>query len=543
MRTCEVYSTKVTHSGRHAGTSEAYRLNLSLDHIRHLGRWVLGQMESFYAPKNPIIGAFYMAHFNKPSEPYLIERDLVTPPLELQRLIFPWVERTFDLDDPGKTPSWIVECDQEMQGVDETVITDDDIHWESRFQHSTAQDTANGPDWTVNRLTSSAQVDRIAFLKLLVRMRRVILQDAVLYLTPDSKGRTLSNSLFTSLPHIFDSTVFTAFKSELLQAIALHRQNSTVLNPSVSMDKQDVSNAMNTISSQVSQGQIALEQRMDRMSRDIQDVRDVQKTMAAILPSTLEHTQYSPWHPYPRAPYPVQSGSCPSSHPCQSCLHPPSCPHPLYPHLSYTHPSYFHPAYLWPPYQQYIPYRGLHPSPHRQPISSQPTRQRRPQLVYMPPSHPTSLNLPDQASVQEPSSNTATPLPHPPHPQDSLSLASPPHPQDPPFFLASSYHTQDVQPFSMGYKMIPDRGALTIRAAWDEFHGPLSYLKTQGLFSNDLKTKKAYSRRREFVLLLQEAAERENRPVEVLVDEWTERFRGQTINSVREELKVQGTAK
>ncbi|KAK3805722.1 MAG: hypothetical protein JOS17DRAFT_612722 [Linnemannia elongata] len=212
-------------------------------------------------------------------------------------------------------------------------------------------------------------------------MRRVILQDAVLYLTPDSKGRTLSNSLFTSLPHIFDSTVFTAFKSELLQAIALHRQNSTVLNPSVSMDKQDVSNAMNTISSQVSQGQIALEQRMDRMSRDIQDVRDVQKTMAAILPSTLEHTQYSPWHPYPRAPYPVQSGSCPSSHPCQSCLHPPSCPHPLYPHLSYTHPSYFHPAYLWPPYQQYIPYRGLHPSPHRQPISSQPTRQRRPQLV------------------------------------------------------------------------------------------------------------------------------------------------------------------
>ncbi|KAF9122110.1 hypothetical protein BGX30_002203 [Mortierella sp. GBA39] len=116
MRTCEVYSTKVTHSGRHAGTSEVYRLNLSLDHIRHLGRW------------NPIIGAFYMAHFNKPNEPYLIERDLVTPPLELQRLIFPWIERSFDLDDPGKPPSWIAKCDQEMLGVDESVITDDDIH-------------------------------------------------------------------------------------------------------------------------------------------------------------------------------------------------------------------------------------------------------------------------------------------------------------------------------------------------------------------------------------------------------------------------------
>ena len=238
----------------------------------------MGQMESFYAPKNPIIGAFYMAHFNKPSEPYLIERDLVTPPLELQRLIFPWIERSFDLDDPGKTLSWIAECDQEMLGLDESVITDDDIHWESRFQHSTAQHSTNGPDWTVNRLTSSAQVDRIAFLKLLVRMRRVILQDAVLRLAPDAKGRTLDNSLFTSLPHIFDSAMFMAFKNELLQAIALHRQTSTVLNPSVSMDKQDISKAMNAISNQVSQVQIALAQGqgalekriLDRISQEIQ---------------------------------------------------------------------------------------------------------------------------------------------------------------------------------------------------------------------------------------------------------------------------------
>ncbi|KAF9536139.1 hypothetical protein BGW38_010290, partial [Lunasporangiospora selenospora] len=121
MRTCKVFSTKVTHSGRHAGTSEAYRLGLSLDNIRHLGRWVMGQMEAFYAPKNPIIGAFYMAHFNKPDKPYLLERDLVTPPLPLQRLIFPWIEHEFDGDDPGKTPSWIKECDEEMSGIDATV--------------------------------------------------------------------------------------------------------------------------------------------------------------------------------------------------------------------------------------------------------------------------------------------------------------------------------------------------------------------------------------------------------------------------------------
>ncbi|KAF9313088.1 hypothetical protein BG006_004231, partial [Podila minutissima] len=72
-------------------------------------------MESFYAPRNPITGAFYMAHFNKHEEPYFIERDLVTTALDLQRLVFPWIEHTFDKDMLEKTVSWVQECDQEME--------------------------------------------------------------------------------------------------------------------------------------------------------------------------------------------------------------------------------------------------------------------------------------------------------------------------------------------------------------------------------------------------------------------------------------------
>ncbi|KAF9566214.1 hypothetical protein BGW38_008878, partial [Lunasporangiospora selenospora] len=131
-------------------------------------------------------------------------RDLVTPPLELQRLIFPWIERSFDSEDPGKRQSWIEECDEEMRGSDKEAISEDDLHWEARFHHS----TANEPDGAFNKLKSSALVDRIAFLKLLVRMRRVILQDSALYLTPDSRNRILINNLFTSLPHIFESPYF-----------------------------------------------------------------------------------------------------------------------------------------------------------------------------------------------------------------------------------------------------------------------------------------------------------------------------------------------
>ncbi|OAQ27964.1 hypothetical protein K457DRAFT_139087 [Linnemannia elongata AG-77] len=268
-----------------------------------------------------------------------------------------------------------------------------------------------------------------------------------------------------------------AERIESLQAIALHNQTPTVINPSVSLEKQEPSNALNSISSQVSQVQNTLAkfqgtvERVDRMSQD------VQKALTTIQSPTLGRTQYSLWHPYPYAPYPVPPSLCPSSY-----------PYPSYPHPLYLHPPCLHPSYPWPPYQQ------------------------------------QHIHLPAQASEQVPPSDAMTPPP-PYHPQDPLSLAFP-------------YYPQNIQPISMGYKMLPDRGALTVRAAWDEFHGPLSQLKSQGLYSNDAKTKKAYNRRREFVLLVQEAAERENRPVEVLVDEWTNRFRGQTINSIREELKA-----
>ncbi|KAK3813818.1 MAG: hypothetical protein JOS17DRAFT_449795 [Linnemannia elongata] len=216
--------------------------------------------------------------------------------------------------------------------------------------------------------------------------------------------------------------------------------------------------------------------------------------------TTIQHPSlgYTPWHPYPYAPYAVPPILYPSFYSYPSYLHPslylhpPSYPHPSYPYPSYPHPSYLYPPYLRssypePPYQQqHITCRGSHPSPHHEPISSQPTCQIRPQLFHTPYSLPTSLSHP----AQEPQSNAATPPPPPYHPQDPLSLASPPRLQDP-LYLASLHYPQDLQSISMGYKMLPDRGELTVRAAWDEFHGPLSHLRSQGWFSIDPKTKKA----------------------------------------------------
>ncbi|GJJ67844.1 hypothetical protein EMPS_00190 [Entomortierella parvispora] len=115
MRSCQVYSLKVTHTVRRAGVVKAYNLGLGLEDIRHLGRWSMGQMEAFYAPRNPVNGAFAMAHFQ--NEPYFIERDFITPPLELQRKIFSGIEETFDVDHPELRDSWIEDCQSQMKAI------------------------------------------------------------------------------------------------------------------------------------------------------------------------------------------------------------------------------------------------------------------------------------------------------------------------------------------------------------------------------------------------------------------------------------------
>lgn len=76
---------------------------------------------------------------------------------------------------------------------------------------------------TAKNLVQSAILDRKAFLQFLVRLRRVILQDAVIFRRKDSQGRTLANSLFTSRPDIFESPQFLQYEMDLLAAIEKHR--------------------------------------------------------------------------------------------------------------------------------------------------------------------------------------------------------------------------------------------------------------------------------------------------------------------------------
>ncbi|KAG0304649.1 hypothetical protein BGZ99_002328, partial [Dissophora globulifera] len=197
---------------------------------------------SFTSSHNKVeVGTFCMAHFRR-DEPYLIERDLVTPPLESQRLIFPWIEDAFMNDEEmrWKTESWIEECRKEMLGVDSEAITESDIHF------TPVEQTMSHKGLTA-KLVDSALVGRIGFLKLLVRSRRVILQDAVLYLKPDANGQTLSNDPLESFPGIFKSTMFLTFQDELLRAMEVCRANSYLANPQVQLHSYTVIQTFNRI--------------------------------------------------------------------------------------------------------------------------------------------------------------------------------------------------------------------------------------------------------------------------------------------------------
>ncbi|KAI7831811.1 hypothetical protein BC939DRAFT_498773 [Gamsiella multidivaricata] len=168
QRTSSFLTSLTQMIGTLSKSSEAYHLGLDLDHIRHLGRWSTVQMKSYYAPKLPTIGAFCMARFRK-DEPYFIERDLVTPPLQLRRLIFPWIEDTF-VNDEGlswKTPSWIEECDKEMLGADPdhqlwgTKDINHSTQWHSDPVHlSTSCSSPSSPSsssWTLTRTSKPSR--------------------------------------------------------------------------------------------------------------------------------------------------------------------------------------------------------------------------------------------------------------------------------------------------------------------------------------------------------------------------------------------------
>ncbi|KAF9945666.1 hypothetical protein BGZ72_001110, partial [Mortierella alpina] len=96
--------------------------------------------------------------------PYFIERDLVNPPLDLQRQIFPWIEKVFD--DPrikDLAPTWIVTCNEEMEGGNTDAVKEQTDPWFKRKE----KDEIAFRNRAGTAYEHGFVVDLLAFLKLM----------------------------------------------------------------------------------------------------------------------------------------------------------------------------------------------------------------------------------------------------------------------------------------------------------------------------------------------------------------------------------------
>ncbi|KAF9999945.1 hypothetical protein BGZ79_006470 [Entomortierella chlamydospora] len=86
--------------------------------------------------------------------------------------------------------------------------------------------------------------------------------------------------------------------------------------------------------------------------------------------------------------------------------------------------------------------------------------------------------------------------------------------------------------------MLPDNGFLTIREAWDEFHGPIAQARSyDSRWPFNRNADRRYRRRAEFINIIKARAEKAGQSSDFYLSEFEKKYSGRTINSILEELK------
>lgn len=209
-----VSCTKITHSGRHSGAKEAVRLKVAEEDIRTGGRWMhgTGKMHQVYLDKQPITFALAMAGFSV--KPFHLRRNEVAPSLALQRLIFPFIEGAIGAPGSPENELWRKECDLEMQEFDPNNNDNLDDVEPYAFE-------PNPNPLKMSKATALAQrSNKKHVLQLMLRLRRVLLQDAAeyLYRYPDMA----LSPLLRMCPKVFEGPMFDAFKKDVAMSLKRH---------------------------------------------------------------------------------------------------------------------------------------------------------------------------------------------------------------------------------------------------------------------------------------------------------------------------------
>ena len=276
-------------------------------------------------------------------------------------MIFPWIEDYFG----PENDAWKKTCEKEMSEVDENEddgISDED---DKDFDNSVEFVEENGrigqqKDKRVRntqlKLQRSTDAAKRGFLRLLVRCRRIILQDAAVYLHFKKENTFVNSKMRNGSGHnLFITADFKNFQGEVIEAIntpSVNRlQEYEGLVPDIVDSQMEVSNRLGEINHRMTREQqknnsqlnriedslnkhcqdssriesilIGLTQQLQQISRNQQVLlmnqhlvnSQVQLLMASNMSSNSSNNQNNPIQPFFSAPIPISSQPLPTSTP------------------------------------------------------------------------------------------------------------------------------------------------------------------------------------------------------------------------------------
>ncbi|OAD79495.1 hypothetical protein PHYBLDRAFT_162559 [Phycomyces blakesleeanus NRRL 1555(-)] len=129
---------------------------------------------------------------------FSLARNGVSPPMELQKMVFPWIEDYFGAGNIG----WVAVCEKEMNEVDENEDEDENIinleideeadSVEFVKEDGRLQSKEKKRKGKQRATQSSINTAKHKFLQLLIQCRRIILQDAVIYLYLNKENKYIN---------------------------------------------------------------------------------------------------------------------------------------------------------------------------------------------------------------------------------------------------------------------------------------------------------------------------------------------------------------
>ncbi|KAG9068286.1 hypothetical protein KI688_010552 [Linnemannia hyalina] len=188
FRATGIVTNQPTQFYRHSGANNAHDAGASLSAIPNGG----SRLNTHYLHPLPKGVAYAMTGAFQPGLPPWIKRDCLTPPVELQQQIFPFIEEDYFTE----CPDWLLWTRDIMEG---------------RSELGGRPNPMPMPDES-NR----SAVLRLKFLLLLVHLRKVLLQDAAALLELKSKDGVLYGHHHVFNLPVFKSPEFLVFKERLV---------------------------------------------------------------------------------------------------------------------------------------------------------------------------------------------------------------------------------------------------------------------------------------------------------------------------------------